>query len=174
LQRDVVNQCNSNRDGLNARILQVWLRIRWEPRKNFDKFSDRPGPVEQPNLVVFKLPTTTKNCESLMNCNRSPIDYNEYVKLPDLQMIGSGAMELTNSPNSFYSSKREPNEHVKLPNLLIVGTTAIELPNLLKLATYRSITKFASDTIPPNNPSACQALKNFTPIVAHETWCTRV
>ena len=45
--------------------------------KTLNKFSDRPGQVEKSNLVVFKLPTTTKFVECLMNYNRSPMDSNE-------------------------------------------------------------------------------------------------
>jgi len=35
-------------------------QIRVKKNKNSDKFGDKPGPAEQPNSVVFYLPTTTK------------------------------------------------------------------------------------------------------------------
>lgn len=73
-----------------------------------------------------------------MNYNRSPVDSNEHVKLPNLQMSRTSVLELTNSPNSFYRSQREPNDHLQSPNLQISGTSEIKLPNPRKSVTYGS------------------------------------
>jgi hypothetical protein len=55
-----------------------------------------------------------------MGYNISPMDCNEPVKLPDLQMSGTSGLEQTNSPNSFCSREWEPNEHLKSLNLQLV------------------------------------------------------